>query len=422
MEKIEFLVSTGISFYTPENELRLSDMLLQKKWHFRVLQSPSSAISLQLGTEPIVNAAAAGADLKDIGGLSVCFADALAAAFGKWLPLPMSRKGAEGIGNARSVDWARVFIHRSPLQFDDDIINYAIAVDTSVSQAPEVADSKTGCGLLAEDVGLTFEVNPGNLAFWQTPAMLAWVKNAMQGVPAAGSEKVPPYAASLAAFMCLMDGLQQAALLPEITMLRPEGEPIDVSLVLDLGNSRACGVLIEQTPGQAVNLDECCKLEIRDLQEPTTVYTEPFDTSFKFQPPLFQTADYQIPSSGNRFSWPGIVRLGQEAARQEPSDIGDTGMSSPKRYLWDEQQRHFPWYYNLPGDGLGKKIGAPFLKYLDENGVFMGDKATPPFEPCYPPSSLMTFLMTEILCHAYAQINSFAYRRSRGHRQAGRVL
>jgi len=421
MEKIEFLVETGISFYAPDNELRLSDMLLGKKWHFRVLQSPSSAISLQLGTEPIVNAAAGGTDLKDIGGLSVCFGDALAAALGKWLPLPFGRKTVDGCGSSRSVDWARIFLQRPPLQLDDNVINYAIAVDTSVG-ADAAADSKGGTGLLSEDVGQTFIINPGNLPFWQTPAMLNWVKSALQNVPAEGSEKVPPYAASLAAFMTLMDGLQQAALLPEVTMLRPEGEAIDVSLVLDLGNSRACGVLIEQIPGRPVSLDECCKLEIRDLQEPCSVYTEPFDTSFKFQPPLFCGTDYQIPAAGNRFAWPGILRLGHEAARQEPSDIGDTGMSSPKRYLWDEQQRHFPWYFNLPGDGLGKKIGAPFLKYLDENGMFMGEKATPPFEPCYPPSSLMTFLMTEILCHVYAQINSYSYRRSRGHRQAGRRL
>jgi len=422
MEKIEFLVSTGISFYSPENEVRLSDLLLNKKWHYRVLQSPSSAISLQLGTEPIVNAAADGTDLKDIGGLSVCFGDALAAGLGKWLPMPFARKNGNGGSSSRSVDWARIFLHRSPLQLDENVINFAIAVDTGVSDMPDVADSKNGCGLLAEDVGQTFEINPGNLPFWQTPAMLTWIKNAMTNVPADGGEKIPPYAASLAAFMTLMDGLQQASLIPEITVLRPEGEAIDVSLVLDLGNSRACGVLIEQVPGQSVSLDECCKLEIRDLQEPCTVYTEPFDTSFKFQPPVFHGGEYQIPASGSRFVWPSIVRLGQEAARQEPSEIGDTGMSSPKRYLWDEQQRHFPWYFNLPGDGLGKKINASFLKYLDENGVFMGDKATPPFEPCYPPSSLMTFLMAEILCHAYAQINSFSYRKSRGHRQAGRVL
>ena len=422
MEKIEFLVATGISFFAPENGLRLSDQLLNKIWHFRVLQSPRSAISLQLGTQPIANAASAEGDLTDIGGLSVRFGDALNSALGKWLPLPYSRKSADAAASSRSVDWARIFVHRSPLQLDENIIRYGIAVDTTVSQSPETADGKSGSGLLAEDVGSTFEVNPGNMAFWQTPAMLLWIKSALQNVPAEGGEKVPPYASSLAAFIALMDGLRQAELLPEVTMLRAEGEPIDVTLVLDLGNSRACGVLVEQIPGQTVNLDECCKLEIRDLQEPCEVYTEPFDTSFKFQPPLFNVSDYQIPSSGSRFVWPGIVRIGNEAARLEPSDIGDTGMSSPKRYLWDEQQRHFPWYFNLPGDGLGKKIGAPFLKFLDENGLFQGAKATPPFEPCYPPGSLMTFLMAEILCHAYAQINSFSYRKSRGHRQAGRML
>ncbi len=175
MEKIEFLVSTGISFYTPENEMRLSDMLLNKKWHFRVLQSPSSAISLQLGTEPISNAIAAGTDLKDVGGLSITFGDALSAAFGKWLPLPFSRKSPDGSGSSRSVDWARLFLHRPPLQLDDNVINYAIAVDTNICQTSESVDAKTGSGLLAEDVGLTFEINPGNLAFWQTPAMHTWI-------------------------------------------------------------------------------------------------------------------------------------------------------------------------------------------------------------------------------------------------------
>ena len=143
MEKIEFLVATGISFYTPESELRLSDTLLNKKWHYRVLQSPTSAISLQLGTEPILNAVGAGTDLKDIGGLSICFGDALAAALGKWLPLPLARKSQDGSGSSRSIDWARIFLHRSPLQLDDNVVNYAIAVDTSVSQNPETADART---------------------------------------------------------------------------------------------------------------------------------------------------------------------------------------------------------------------------------------------------------------------------------------
>ena len=417
MEKLEFLVSTGVSFYSPEHDIKISDLLMQKNWNFRVLQSSNGAISIQEGTEPITNATSGSKNsLTDIGGLSLNFRDILSTCLGKWLPLPYSRKSANGTSSSGSIDWARVFIYRSPLQTDENIFQLVISVDTSINQA------NTNLGLRPEDVGSPFEINPGNLAFWQNPSMLSWVKDSLRAVPAEGSEQAPPHASALAAFMALMDGLKQAEVLPEITFMHPEGESIGVNLILDLGNSRACGLLLEQTPGQPVSLDECCKLEIRDLQDPKVVYTEPFDTSFKFQPPVFAEPDSDVPQSNGNFAWPSIVRLGQEATKLEPSDVGDTGMSSPKRYLWDEKQRHFPWYFNLPDSGLGKKISANFLKYLDENGIYKGNAAQPPFEPCYPTGSLMSFMLMEILCHAYAQINSYSYRKSRGHRLAGRVL
>ncbi|GAB4268368.1 MAG: virulence factor SrfB [Candidatus Rifleibacteriota bacterium] len=422
MEKLEFLVSTGISFYAPDFEYRLSDLLLQKMWHFRVLQSPNGPISLQLGTEPITNAiAGAAGELVDIGGLSIRFQDAIETCMGKWIPLPYSKKNAAE-NSSRSVDWARAFLYRSPLQIDENVFRMVLAVDTTMNPASSNGETGENRGLFPEDIGIPLEVNPGSITFWQTPAMITWIKSVFKGVPAEGSEKVPPYAASLAAFIALADGLKQAEVMPEITILHPEGEEIGVSLILDLGNSRACGILVEQTPGQPVSLDECCKLEIRDLQEPGEVYTEPFDTSFKFQPPLFYDAENAIPQSTCNFRWPSIVRLGHEAAKLEPSDVGDTGMSSPKRYLWDETPRHFPWYFNLNDEGPGKKISADFLKYFDENGFFKGENAHPPFEPCYPPSSMMSFLMLEILGHAYAQINSYSYRKSRGHRLAARTL
>lgn len=422
MEKLEFLIATGISFHAPDYEFKVPEQLLNKTWNFRVLQSPNGPISLQLGTQPITNATGQAGDMVDIGGLAIRFQDALDAAMGKWLPLPYSKKGS-GNNTSRSVDWARLFLHRSPLQIDDSIFRIVLAVDTTMNQGNgQPGQRNENRGVFPEDVGSPLEINPGALAFWQTPTMLSWIKNMLKAVPAEGSEKVPPHAASLAAFIALTDGLKQAEVLPEITMLQPEGEEIGVNLILDLGNSRACGIIVEQTPGQPINLDECCKLEIRDLQEPSCVYTEPFDTSFKFMPPLFCDADNSIPQNEANFHWPSIVRIGREAGRLEPSDVGDTGMSSPKRYLWDEAQRHFPWYFNLADDNLGRKISGTFLKYLDENGFFQGEDAHPPFEPCYPTSSLMTFLMLEILCHAYAQINSFTYRKSRGHRLAVRTL
>ncbi|PKL49950.1 MAG: hypothetical protein CVV42_04635 [Candidatus Riflebacteria bacterium HGW-Riflebacteria-2] len=417
MEKIEFLVSTGINFYAPEYEIRLSDLLLQKNWQFRVLQSPAGAIGLQYGSEAISNAVAQGDQaLVDVGGLALRFGDVLDRCLGKWLPLPCLPKSADSDVPCRSVDWARLFLYRSPLQPDENVVRMVIAVDTGLQT------DGSDAGLFSEDTGVPFIANPGQKKFWQSPALLNWLKTSLKGIPAAGGDQVPPYAISLAAFFVLIDGLKQAEALPEITMMHPEGEGIEVNLVLDLGNSRACGILVEQTPGRPVSLDECCKLEIRDLQQPGDIYTEPFETSFKFQPPLFYDPENAIPQNGHTFVWPSIVRIGSEAARLEPSDVGDTGMSSPKRYLWDDKTRHFPWYFNLNEEGTGKKIGASFLKHLDENGVFKGDQATPPFEPCYPPGALMTFLMSEILCHAYSQINSFSYRKSRGHRLAGRQL
>ncbi|HNV72193.1 MAG TPA: virulence factor SrfB, partial [Candidatus Ozemobacteraceae bacterium] len=383
------------------------------------LQSGRGAISLQSGSEAISNATAPDQEvLTDIGGLVVRFHDVLRTCIGKWLPLPYHRKGAAAGSPCRSLDWVRVMVQRPPLQTDDRLYRVVLAVDTRLQPAGRADVS----GFANEDVGFPFELNPGSIVFWQNPGLLSWVKHLFQMTPVDGSDKAPPFAAAMASYMALMDGFQQAEILPEITFLHPEGEVVDVSLVLDLGNSRACGILAEQVPGTPVSLDECCKLEIRDLRDPSQVYTEPFDTSFKFQPPLFQEPDNAIPQAGGGFSWPSLVRLGQEAAKLEPCDVGDTGMSSPKRYLWDENQRHFPWYLNLADAGLGKKISAGFLKFLDENGVFRGDKAQPPFEPCYPPSSLMTFLMMEILNHAFAQINSYSFRKSRGHRLACRVL
>ncbi len=424
MEKIEFLASTGVSFYSPENDVRFTDLLLQRTWNFRVLKSPRGAVSLQAGNDPIQNASSsAGELLTDCGGISVRFRDALETCLRRWIPLPFTRKTAERSNPSRSNDWIRLFISRPPLCPDENIFRLVFSVDSTVSPALS-ADSagQEWFGFFADDVGLPFEAHMGAGSFWRSSTLISWVQGLFKSVPATGSEKAPPFSVALAGFMTLIDGLRQAEVLPEVTFMQPEGQSVDVHLILDLGNSRACGILAEHLPGEPVNLDECVKLEIRDLSDPSQVYTEPFDTSFKFRPPLFADPENLVPHGGVNFPWPSILRMGNEAARFDPCDVGDTGMSSPKRYLWDDRPPHFPWYFHLTEGGVGKKINASFLKFLDEQGVFRGNNAQPPFEPCYPPSSMMTFLLLEIINHAFAQINSYAYRKFRGHRLARRVL
>jgi hypothetical protein len=424
MEKVEFLASTGVSFYSPENDVRFTDLLLQKTWNYRVLKTPRGAVSLQLGNEPIANAvSSAGEALTDCGKISVRFEDALEACLRKWIPLPYTRKTAEKSTPSQSNDWIRLFISRPPLCVDENIFRVVFTVDSSVSPSSGAAGAgQEHFGFCADDVGLPFEANVGSAAFWRSSTLITWVQSLFKSVRAAGSEEAPAYTVALAGFMTLIEGLRQAEVFPEVSFMHPEGKSVDVHLVLDLGNSRACGILAEHLPGESVNLDECVKLEIRDLGEPGNMYTEPFDTSFKFRPPLFSDPENPVPHGGSNFPWPSLLRLGTEAARLDPCDIGDTGMSSPKRYLWDDRFRHFPWYFHLPATGVGRKINASFLKYLDANGEFKGDSAQPPFEPCYPPSSLMTFLVLEILNHAFAQVNSYSYRKFRGHRLARRVL
>ncbi|MBI3038378.1 virulence factor SrfB [bacterium] len=424
MEKIEFIAATGISFYSPSQNARIPESILERKQSFRILRNEKGQITIQFGTMPlekVENPPENG--LTDIGQISIKFQDALNACLRKWIPLPYARKNPERSTPSKSNDWIRFWLSRPPLSNEDTAFRIVFSVDTSIQPFVPQSDQPKDClGFFSDDIGFAFEPNIGSTSFWQSSTLFTWIQSIFKQVPTEGFEKAPPSAISMAAFMTFVEGLRSADLLPEVTMMRAEGQPVEAHLILDLGNSRACGILAECEPGQPISLDECNKLEIRDLSRPTELYTEPFDTSFKFQPPLFFSPDNPIPHVGTGFRWPSIVRLGQEAAQMEPVEIGETGMSSPKRYLWDDRQKPYPWYFNLPDDGLGKKISAPFLKNLDDSGNFLGNEGRPPFEPCYPPNSMMTFLILEILNHAYAQINSYSYRKFRGIRQAKRIL
>ena len=59
---------------------------------------------------------------------------------------------------------------------------------------------------------------------------------------------------------------------------------------------------------------------------------------------------------GNAFYWPSPVRVGPEAVRLATEALGNegmTGLSSPKRYLWDERPLSQGWRYNgIAGDGI----------------------------------------------------------------------
>ena len=225
MEKIEFLASTGLTFYSPEEGYRFQDVLLSKNWNYRVLQDSNSAISLVLGDKPIANAVSGEQLLKDIGGISICFGDILRAVLGKWIPLPFKLNSTDKSIPTKSVDWARIIFTRPVLQLDDNIFKYAIAIDTNENLDPNAVGDKQGTGLLAEDIGHTFVLDSGNVFFFQTPAMLNWIKTAFVDIPNNADEAIPAYAISMASFMTLIDGLKLAELVPEMSFYVSCSEP-----------------------------------------------------------------------------------------------------------------------------------------------------------------------------------------------------
>ncbi|MDR2727133.1 MAG: virulence factor SrfB, partial [Deltaproteobacteria bacterium] len=201
---------------------------------------------------------------------------------------------------------------------------------------------------------------------------------------------------------------------------------VDVDLVLDIGNSRTTGMLVETLPQKPTNLNDSYLLQLRDLGDPCRFYTDPFETRVEFAEAAFGN-DALSRRSGRRtpaFSWPSFVRVGPEAVRLSTQAVcaeGFTGMSSPKRYLWDERAWQQSWRYN-PGGGPEPMVTRGLIaRRVNQEGTPLAVFDTPEvkrsphlrrqhrevaFESLYTRSSLMMFMMVEVLLQALMTINS----------------
>lgn len=215
--------------------------------------------------------------------------------------------------------------------------------------------------------------------------------------------------------------------------------PIPVDMVLDVGNSRTCGILIEDHEQEQDGLKKRYELEIRDLSQPERVYSDPFESRVEFAQAFFGKEHFSV-KSGRRdaFQWPTIVRVGHEAGRlasRRQGNEGATGLSSPKRYLWDTERFEQAWRFNIsyvtndvepfatcaPLSSLINEYGEP-LYILDDDIDEEFERKMPVFQPKYSRSSLMTFMLSEVLLHALTQINSPTQRSKLEHSRAPRFL
>lgn len=221
-----------------------------------------------------------------------------------------------------------------------------------------------------------------------------------------------------------------APLLPKIKLARIEtSQPISVSLVLDLGNSRSTALLVEGRDAGVFGVP----LEMRSLENPLAASNEAFDSRITFLPSPWDKTVFPV-AVGDAFQWPSIARMGREAldrALETPHRYQCT-LSGPKRYLWEDRQTDERWHFAqkigqiAPGQGgEHRPIFGKILKWVPEEsgGTYLReDGPQTPADPRYAPRAMMMFALVEILCQAYAQINSASYRMFQGKEGNPRVL
>jgi hypothetical protein len=244
------------------------------------------------------------------------------------------------------------------------------------------------------------------------------------------------YATLLQGLRVLMNSKTSNALLPRVyfinTLSARSQRPIDVDLILDIGNSRTCGVLIETGVDDELDIENAASiLELRDISRPEFAYREPFRSHVEFAPAEFGSAFWSKASGGKGiFKWPSWVRVGPEALRlcdKSSGAQGDTGISGPKRYLWDERENRQPWHFNVAESRLknnSKVYGDLMLQVTDDGQLLKtaGPKASPALDPKFSRASLFTFMVMEVVLQAIVQINSVDYRAEKKHPNVNRRL
>ncbi len=388
--------------------------------------------------------------------LAVTAKDALAPFLDKWVPVPFLQVRPNNQYREGPADWARIRVvdlearygegfrdeqgnrYRAVLAFDTGLITEA---EGRAYLAPSSKDVTSGA---------LFALAPQQRAnHWllRQGWMNQWLEELFRELhPRATLEEIEndikqkPQEAS-ARYLAFLGMLAEAIEFPPVKLVgdaeRPGRGAIEVDLVLDVGNSRTCGLLIEAAGELGVNLHDSYALALRDLSHPESVHMKPFESRVEFAQAWFGKNHLsRLGGRSDAFVWPTMTRVGPEATRlaaRRRGTEGNTGMSSPKRYLWDEEPQAREWRFNVAyaQDQTAMPAAAgPMAQLINQKGEPLhlvepeADPADhlPVFEPLYSRSSIMTFALSEILLQALTLMNSPQQRGRRAHAETPRRL
>jgi hypothetical protein len=236
----------------------------------------------------------------------------------------------------------------------------------------------------------------------------------------------------LAQYIYIIRYIQQIDVLPKITLYSNKNVAYgNVDLVVDIGNSRTCAVLFDNS-----DFTKTSPLELQDFTIPVSngalnKHRDSFDMRLAFREADFG-GKFGLENS-RQFVYPSMIRLGKEANQLiHKATNMNTGaektstFSSPKRFLWDTKPQKQEWeFVQLEGEtakpiyieGISEQLNTDGSLNTEGNGGILMH---------YSRKALMTFAFLEILAQAKMQINSYEQRSHWGNesmpRRIGRII
>lgn len=355
-----------------------------------------------------------------------------------WLPLPFFRYTPSGVFLAGPENWARMqIIELDAPDQDSNSLRVVLAFDTRIAApsqerlAPSESDLNTG---------LSFALAQRNHDLGEF-LDLTWVDGWLRGAFTQGATIQEQRATTAldtglktfeyqAHYLNLLHMLGSQLAVPQIKIIGTtlQQPAVNVDVILDVGNSHTCGVLVEDHPEENHGLKQTYELQLRSLSAPHCVYNELFESRVEFSQATFGKPSYSFQSGrDDAFIWPSITRVGREAvqlAQHRAGNEGTTGISSPRRYLWDEERYTPGWRFNSTQEPMA--AAAPLTFLINDEGVPLSAlplaEKLPVFAAHYSRSAVMTLMLTELLAQALMQINSVAQRTKMPNATAPRHL
>jgi len=362
-----------------------------------------------------------------------------------WLPLPFLRINASHVFTGGPDNWARIQI-RSLTEPDNagNTVRVSIAFDTRIaateqngsSLAPDLSDIRNGTrfALAWRDTCLNEFLDQTWVDGWLREVFCHFYRDnvAMDENTLARALKLFEYQGH---YLNILEMVGAQLAIPEVKIVTAtlHAEAIPVDLVLDVGNTHTCGILIEDHGAENDGFRQTSELQIRSLSEPHRVNTPMFTSRLEFSEARFGKQHCSLESGRHdAFVWPSIVRVGDEAHRlacQRLGTEGESGISSPRRYLWDSSPAVQNWRFSQLNARTQREPQAtafPLMSLMNDDGqplyTLPIEERLPVFSAQYSRSSLMTLMLCELLAQALMQINSVGSRQNMNHPTAPRQL